>query len=303
MARWPTAGNVYPVAPKAYPASPKAFPSSVASFPSGVADLSAEQSFGVEIVATKLLPLTASQTFTCEIAASEAANDTPLTLVASSELLQWCRPDLGLTIGVGFDWQDQHTSNKDYTEAVAAAGPALDATGGPNSTAILTFNGTAQSCTAALQLPAPGTTPTLIWMILRQDAWTLNENVVAGDGGMVVRQSGATPNTRIFNGILGDANAAGTIGTWFRYAFYQSNSTSDFTQVKATVATGTSAGNNADASAQRRLGCNAGKTTFTAMSVADIVYAKPGNLAAAQAMVALLDSDYGVPRYGSGLFA
>lgn len=33
MARWPTAGNVYPVTPKAYPATPKAYPATLNAFP------------------------------------------------------------------------------------------------------------------------------------------------------------------------------------------------------------------------------------------------------------------------------
>ena len=264
--------------------------------------LAAEQAFSVNIVASKLSPLLASQGFSVDIVASESAV-TPLTLVAGADLLQWCRPDLGLTIGVGFDWQDQHTSNKDYTNAAAAAGPSLNATDGPNSTAALVFDGAAQSCTAALQLPAPGTTPTLVWMLLRQDAWVSNENVISGNGGPVIRQSNSSPNLRLFNGSLAGENSQAGIGVWRRVAAWYSNSTSDFIRVRATTTTGTSAGNNADSTAQRRLGANAGLTTFTAMSIADIVYAKPANQADALTMVALLDSDYGIPRYGTAPFS
>ncbi len=217
-------------------------------------------------------------------------------IILGSSMLQWCRSDLGLVIGSAFDWADSGGTSKPYNEATAANGPSLtsvDATlrGYPT----LSFNGTSQRATSALQLPAPGTTPTLLWMIVKQKAWTLNNNVVSGAGGMVIRQSGSTPNMRIFIGINGDANATGTLNSWFRVAAYINNQTTNYIKVGGTTATGTNAGNQNDTSAVRRIGANAGLTTFTSIDVAEIVYAN------SDARLADLDT-YGTKRYGSALF-
>ena len=76
---------------------------------------------------------------------------------------------------------------------------------------------------------------------------------------------------------------------------YWTNSTSDYLTIGSTNVTGVNTGNQADASAARHLGRNPGGTTFTAITVAEIVYAN------SDAQLAALDT-YGLARYGAGLF-
>lgn len=253
------------------------------------------QPAGVQIDARAYSPIIVAQSITTSIVAEEGAgDDTPLT-ICGADLLQWCRADLGLTIGASFDWQDQGPGNKDYTNATAANGPSLTATDATLSNLpTLTFNGTSQGCTSPLQLPAPGTSPTFLWMIVKQNAWVSNENLVSGDGGPVIRQSNSSPNIRQFNTNLTTENPGAPLSLWRRVACWFSNSAADYLRAGSTNRTGVNAGNSADASAARHIGRNAGGTTFTSMSIAEIVYADADYLAALDA--------YGTARYGAGLF-
>lgn len=222
---------------------------------------------------------------------------TPATILGSA-LLQWCRSDLGITIGTGVSaWADQSAGAKHYTQGTGAAQPsysASDATLGNRPS--LTFDATDDYLQSALQLPAPGTTPSLLWMILKQNAWTLNNNVVSGDGSIVIRQSSTSPQVRVFNGVLGPVSGLGVIGTWVRLAAYITNSVNDYIVVKGSgVLNGTNTGNQSDATAVRRIGTNAAVSTFTSITVAEIVYAN------SDAQLAALDA-YGTALYGSGPF-
>ena len=252
-----------------------------------------DQTVGVQIAARAYAPILFDQAIDVDIVASEGGSD-PIT-ICGANLLQWCRADLGLTIGVGFDWQDQSSGNHDYVNAVAASGPSLNATDATLSNLpTLTFNGTTQGCSSNLQIPAPGTTPTFIWMIVRQDAWASNENIISGSGGPVIRQSNSTPNIRQFNTNLTTENPGAPLAAWRRVACWFSNSTADYLIARSTNRTGVNAGNSADASAARHIGRNAGGTTFTGMTIAEIVYCNADHLAGLDA--------YGTSRYGSTLF-
>lgn len=247
----------------------------------------------VSIAARLFDPIVVDQSLDTSVVA-QLANTTPIT-ICGSNLLQWCRADLGVTIGTDFLWSDQSGGATNYTKLVAATGPSLTSSDSTLSNlATLTFDGTSQSCTSALQLPAPGTTPTLIWLIMKQITWTLNENLISGDGGPVIRQSATTPKIRQINTSLGTENAAATLTTWKRVAAWFNNGTSDFLKVGSTNATGINAGNASDATAARHLGRNAGATTFSNFAIAEIVYSKANDLTALDA--------YGLGRYGAGLF-
>ncbi len=73
---------------------------------------------------------------------------TPASL---SNLGLWLRGDMGITLN-GTDvsaWADQSGNGRDYTQAVALAQPAYLATGGPNSTPCLDFDGLAKFMASA----------------------------------------------------------------------------------------------------------------------------------------------------------
>lgn len=262
MAKWPTGGNVYPVTPKAYPASPKAYPGTgIAAYPGAA-----------------------------------APTDPLVTLGANC--LQWCRGDLGVTIGTGVsDWADQSGNGFHYAQVTGAAQPTFGATDGPNSTPALTFDGVDDVLSAAgLNLPAPGTTPTWIWIVLKQIAWTNGRRIVAPVSlttRVALSQSTLSPSLEQFNGVSANLNNGATLGSWVAVQSYYSNTVNDFIGVNdVALVTGTSAGNNSGATG-RTLG-GAAASLFSNTAVAEIVYANvlpsPGQLASFAA--------YRLARYG-----
>jgi hypothetical protein len=232
-------------------------------------------------------------------AASTAAADTPLTILGASNLLQWCRADLGVTIGVGFTWADQSGHAADYANAVAAAGPSLtsaDAT--LNNQSTLTFNGTTQSCDAPLALPVPGTTPVFIWWVLKQNGWTSTRAIFGDTAGSrhFIFQQTASPGIGMADTTQVNNNTAGTIGSWFRGRAQFTSSTSDYLKIGATTVTGASAGNFVGGGT-RRIATNQTGTGFTSVSLAEVLF-YTGTPSAQQ----LSDLDtYCTNRYGAGL--
>jgi hypothetical protein len=207
------------------------------------------------------------------LSASSGGAPTPASIMGA-DTLQWCRADQGVT---ATDWNDISGQGKHYTQATGSAFPTFGATAGPNSTPALTFDGTDDvlNC-AGLSLPAPGTTPTWIWVVMKQTAWVSTRRIFSATNNSNICTAFAntgTPTLAIFNGATVNDNAGATVGTWVAAQFYFSNSTSDFIQINdAAKATGASAGNNSSG-VGRTLGAGAAGF-FSSLAVADILYAR-----------------------------
>jgi hypothetical protein len=173
---------------------------------------------------------------------------TPATIMGANTVAWW-RADLGVTIGTGVSqWSDQSGNGFHLAQGTGANQPTFEASGGPNSTPSILFDGSNDRLiNAAIDRPAPATTPTIIWMVVSQVTWT-NGDRICGFGAaashMSLTQNPVTPQWRMLNTVLVNTNAALTIGAWGRVEAGFLGTTSDYLKIIATnVAAGTSAGN------------------------------------------------------------
>jgi hypothetical protein len=215
---------------------------------------------------------------------------TPQAILGSS-LIQWCRADHGITVATGVSqWDDLSGNGRHYTQATGAAQPAYGATAGPNSTPALTFDGVDDALKAlTLTRPAPGTTPTWVWIVLKQVTWVNGRRIFsAGNSSSILTllQSTPSPGLVTYNGLTPSVNSGLAVGAWGAVQTYFSNSTADYIQVDdASPTTGVSAGNNAAA---------------TSISLGSGVSALFGNIAVAEIVFAdVLPSDAQLAKFSS----
>jgi hypothetical protein len=214
----------------------------------------------------------------------------------------WWRSDLGVTIGTGVSqWSDQSGNGFHLTQGTGGAQPTFEASGGPNSTPSILFDGSDDRLiNAAIDRAAPATTPTIIWMVVSQVTWT-NGDRVCGFGAvathMSLTQNPVTPQWRMLNTVLVNTNGALTIGNWGRVEAGFLGTTADYLKIIATnVAAGTSAGNT-DPAAGFSLGTDpvGGVPGNFRISELAIFNAQPS-----AGQTTALDA-YVTGRYGSGL--
>jgi hypothetical protein len=207
-----------------------------------------------------------------------AAPGSPLTILGAASVLQWCRSDLGITIGTGVSaWADQSGNGRHYTQGTGAAQASYNATGGPNGRPSLLFDGTDDFLeAAAFNLPAPGTTPTYLAIVFRIVSWTSNDRLFGDAATVGVRHgafmAGASPEIRGQNTFTAIANTGAAVGTYVRGEFYFSNTASDYVRCANTNVTGSNMGNGT--STGRRLGTDgAGPAGVCAnIEVCEILY-------------------------------
>lgn len=232
---------------------------------------------------------------------------TPVSILGAASVLQWCRADMGVTLNGSTvsNWADQSGSRKDYTQATATKQPTFSASGGPNSTAMMTLDGVDDDlvATTAPNLPAPGTTPTYVWLVIRQESYTAGEGIFgpyfAPDGNdyIVLVQNPTSPSLRQANGGTAQDNSGLAVGTWGRVELAFTNSTADFIKCASTSVTGANVGNNSGQTGRilgRRTGLG---SLYTNFSIAEILYA---NRIPTTGERAALDA-YCTERYGPGL--
>lgn len=228
------------------------------------------------------------------------ASVSALNFVAASAVLSAHRADKGLTVDGAnriSAWADQSGNGKHYVQGTGALQMLWLPTGGPNSRAAVQIDATTREMTQALALPAPGTTPTLIWLIWQTDVWASNSRIVSSEAPStkhLIFATTATPQLSIYNATQRADNTAGTVGSPFRIEAYFSNSAADFLKIGSTTQGGASAGNNASAS--RILGLNASSLSLRGR-VMEMLYLNRDLLAGERTAL----DEYVTNYYGAGL--
>lgn len=226
-----------------------------------------------------------------------SAPSTPSALTyVTSGVLQYVRADLGITLNGSnvSAWADQSGAAKDYSQGTGAAQPAYSTTSGPNNTAGVTFDGADDLLTSALDLAAPGTTPTTIWMIVKAVTWTNNDTFVSASSANAIQvfQQGVTPAVTQTN--ANNSNTNLTVGTWRRLEAFFNNNTTDFLRIGATNVTGASSLN---ASGTGRVLGGRAAANFANIVVSELMYVNRELTAGERTN---LDA-YVTTRYGAGL--
>lgn len=228
-------------------------------------------------------------------AAAAAPVATPLTIMGAN-CVEWWRADLGNTIAADGNWVGQVLGTI-FAQATSLLRPSQDASGGPNGKPMMTFDGVAQFMTATLVRAAPGTTPCVIWMIIRQESWAANDPICndSSAGAFALLQTGSSPRASMSNGSTVNQNLALAVAAWGRLQAYYNNSAADELLLIATSATGASAGNNSGTAP--RIGTNGTGTAYGNFSLTELAYF---NLKPSAGQKTSLDS-YVTDRYGAGL--
>jgi hypothetical protein len=202
------------------------------------------------------------------------AGATPLTIMGANTVA-WYRCDQGVTL-VGNDvsqWNDLSPNGFNLTQAGAANRPLFVVGGGPNGGCSILFDGTDDSLrNATIDRPAPGTTPTVIWMVFRQVTWTDTRTLFgfgANQNHMCGRQTTASPELTQFNAGAGNANAntALAVNTYGRGEF--GFAVADYVKLIATTVSGGDPGNT-NPGASFRLGGSSTDTLRTNIEVCEL---------------------------------
>jgi hypothetical protein len=186
------------------------------------------------------------------------------------------------------------------TQAVAGNRPTIVPAGGPNANPSVLFDGMGDTLiNAILDLPAPGTTPTFYWGVLRQVTFTGGESLWAAGVAptfLALLQIGGFAIISQNNGANVNGNAGMTLNSYKRLEAYFSNTVGDYIKGGSVTSTGASAGNN-DAAAGFALGANAVGAGSTNIEVCElwIFNTLPTALQLAQLEV------YAANRYGASV--
>lgn len=195
-------------------------------------------------------------------------------------------------------WPDASGNGFDLTNAVGAEQPLWTAAGGPNGNPTVLFDGDDDFLSnALLDLPAPGTTPTFYWAVLRQVTWVLDHTIADTPLASLsfYQGSAAAPNVRQFNSNEVNENSGAPLGEYKRCEVYFSSSVADYIKAGSTTVTGADAGNSEPA-ASFALG---GLTALFRSNV-EVCEFWIFNFLPSAAQLASLDA-YVLNRYGVGL--
>ena len=226
--------------------------------------------------------------------ASAPAVVTPVTIMGAN-CVEWWRADLGNTIAVDGNWVGQ-VAAVTWAQGTPGARATQSASGGPNSTAMMTLDGTDDNFTCVLVRAAPATTPAIIWLIMKQLSWTANEAIVNdASATFAILQRTASPQLAMSAGAIVNLNGGAAVGSWTRVQAAFGNAGTDELLCGATSVTGAGAGNTAGTAP--RLGMNGAGTAFGNFALAEVAFfnAKPS-----AGQKTALDA-YVTSRYGAGL--
>lgn len=199
---------------------------------------------------------------------------TPLTIITSVPVAQWVRGDLGVHLTTGVDtWADQSGNARDFTQPTGGAQPTYNATDATlNNRPTLTCDGVGMFMDSTWARPAPGTTPTFVWAIIKQNGWTSTRQLIADKtvNRFLMVQQAVNPNLLERCNGTGNASNALAVGTWGRAEMYHSNTVADYIKLIGTTASGTVVGAGGVGTGTR-FGCDAGGTLFASFSIAELL--------------------------------
>lgn len=155
-------------------------------------------------------------------------------------------PKITIVTGVS-SWQSQTSSNA-VTEGTGANQPTWNASDATlNNLRTVTSDGTNDRLAlAAYNRPAPGTTPTAAYVLMKMDTWTAEVFLAMGAAALSLQGITAGPRVCQLNPTTANGNDGFVAnGTWKRLIAFWNNDTSDFTLVGGSTVTGTASGNNA----------------------------------------------------------
>ncbi len=192
-------------------------------------------------------------------------------------------------------WPDASGNGFDLAQPTGANQPTWGAATGPNSQPAVLFDGVDDNVNVALNLPAPGTTPTFFWGIVRQVTWTNGDFWWDDLGGIALVQSGVTPAILQSNG-AGVNSTAFVVNTYRRLEVSFTNTIADYIKVGSISTTGASAGN-LDPTGPFVLGANGIGTANSNIQVCELWIF---NAVPTAAQLLQLDA-YAANRYGAAV--
>ncbi len=141
----------------------------------------------------------------------------------------WLRADALLLDSSGNvqSWVDQSSRNHDLPQPNTGLRPPV-VTASHGRPAVV-FGG------PWLQTAVFGSAPSWIWMILKQDTWSIGATLWSNGFGLT--QNTGSPGLRAQRNVVGTANNGGPLGTWCRIAQNNTIGGTDSLQVGATVVT------------------------------------------------------------------
>lgn len=149
---------------------------------------------------------------------------------------------------VGFTpsrWIDQSAAGHDAVQATAGLQPTAQVAA-LNGRDTVRFDGI-DDCMVidTWDPPAPGTTPSFFWGVIKQISWTSADSVYCGNNASRLRllQSTSSPNLVGTNGIGSSLNNGAAIGSWVRLEHLFNNSTTDYLKLGSVSVTGISQAN------------------------------------------------------------
>ncbi len=191
-------------------------------------------------------------------------------------------------------WPDASGNGFDLTQAVGASQPTWGAATGPNGQPAVLFDGVDDVIdNAVLSLPAPGTTPSFFWGVMRLVTWVSGRALLTSAGAFRLFEGGLTPQVFPFNGAFGTSMSM-TLNVYGRTETYFSNSVADYTKFKTASATGATYGNSGPT-----LGFSIGSFNVDFGNVQVCEFWIFNTLPSA-AQLAALDA-YAAARYGAGV--
>jgi hypothetical protein len=166
----------------------------------------------------------------------------PLTIVTSRAPQLALSADVGITLAPGVaQWDDFSGNTRHLSQATGGLQPPRTA-GALNGRAVVQF--TAHALGNAWLPPAPGTTPTFFYAVMR--AVTLvNGNTLFSSGGGRFKLSQSTANRHAIANTASGNLVTSTANTWNRWRALFNNATTDYLRIGATTQSGTNTGNNA----------------------------------------------------------
>lgn len=231
--------------------------------------------------------------------AAPSSPATPLTIFGAS-VLQWCRSDLGITIGTGVSaWADQSGNGNGYSQGTGGAQPtyaANDAT--LSNLPSLTFDGVDD---ALLNTTVNfGAQPQVVILIAKLVTWVGSRVICCADSAastVALIQNGASPQIRQINNTQTNTNGGfGGTGVWGRVQAEFVGTTADRIQVISTSVTGNLSGTLTGTG--YRLGRQGGAATaYSNIAVAEVVLL---NAVPSAGQNSQMDA-YITARYGAGL--